>query len=97
MEATLILRVREIYSDILLEMVAWYLPEPVSGCSHNFKYRFYAGLLSGECIVRYDNERRKGDHRHIAGGQEPYNFISLNELQNDFIRDVRLWIKENRP
>lgn len=99
MKATLIIRSREIVDGILVEMVAWSVPVPVAGCAHRFKYRFYAGrLLDGTCLVRYDNERGKGDHRHIDNGeQEPYNFTSLVALKNDFMYEVQRWIRENRP
>jgi hypothetical protein len=82
---------------VLVEMVAWQLPAPVPGCSHFYKYRFYAGLLGGTCLIRYDNERGKGDHRHLKGNEETYAFTTLNELRSDFEREVRRWIKENRP
>jgi hypothetical protein len=41
--------------------------------------------------VRYDNERGKGDHRHVNGTEEPYRFVSLSELLDDFQRDVDNW------
>ena len=40
-------------------------------------------------IVRYDNERGKGDHRHIGQHEEAYLFVSLEKLIEDFWRDVR--------
>jgi hypothetical protein len=46
-KATLIIQSREIVDDILIEMVAWSVATPVVGCTHRFKYRFYAGLLDG--------------------------------------------------
>jgi len=98
MKATLIIQSREIVDGILIEMVAWSVPLPVSGCTHRFKYRFYAGLLDGTCLFRYDNERGKGDHRHIGKGQqEPYGFTSLVALKNDFMHEIQRWIRENRP
>lgn len=95
MDAQLILRTREILGGVLLEMVAWSVPEPVPGCSHHYKYRFYAGQVGGACIARYDNERGKGDHRHIGGREESYRFTSLVRLKNDFMADVMAWLKEN--
>jgi len=97
MDAKLILRSREVFDGVLVEMVAWQLPAPVPGCSHYYKYRFYAGLLGGACLVRYDNERGKGDHKHLAGKEEAYSFTTLNNLRIDFEREVRQWIKENSP
>lgn len=94
MSAELILDTRELVGDVLLEMVVWRVPGPVMGSSHFFKYRFYAGLLNGTCLVRYDNERGKGDHRHIRGQEEPYQFTSLGRLKNDFMSDVFMLMKE---
>ncbi|WP_371418458.1 peptidylprolyl isomerase [Methylocapsa sp. S129] len=39
--------------------------------------------------VGYDNERGKGDHRHLDGREFPYTFTSVEELVRDFLSDVR--------
>jgi hypothetical protein len=38
--------------------------------------------------VGYDNERGKGDHRHIGGRAAPYRFVDVPSLIKDFIKDV---------
>jgi hypothetical protein len=38
--------------------------------------------------VRYDNERGKGDHRHVDGQEAPYAFTTVEQLLDDFERDV---------
>lgn len=43
----------------------------------------------GERLVCYDNERGKGDHRHVVGEEEPYVFTSVEKLIEDFKTDVR--------
>jgi len=43
------------------------------------------------CRVRYDNERGKGDHRHLGEREEDYNFTTLEQLLADFERDVKEW------
>lgn len=48
-------------------------------------------MLDGDCLVRYDNERDKGDHRHLGGKEEAYSFTTLNNLRIDFEREVRQW------
>ena len=45
-------------------------------------------VKKGERIVGYDNERGKGDHRHYRDHQEPYTFVSVEQLIDDFIADV---------
>lgn len=71
------------------EVVVWHLSEPMPGSNHFFKYRLYYGLADGTCLVRYDNERGKGDHKHIAGQEQPYQFKDVDTLQADFQADIR--------
>ena len=73
-----------------VEMVVWQLAEPIPPCSHRYKYRLYYGH-EGVCRVRYDNERGKGDHRHIGETEAAYTFVDLLTLLDDFERDVRDW------
>lgn len=71
----------------ILEMVIWDLPAPVEGCSHSYKYRLFYGY-AGNRVVGYDNERPKGDHRHIDGTEEPYRFTEPDELIREFVAEV---------
>jgi Family of unknown function (DUF6516) len=91
MKATLIAKTKEVQDDgSIVEVVIWSLPEPVPPCLHAFKYRLYFGR-SGIGRVRYDNERGKGDHRHLNGVESNYEFVSVDRLLDDFERDVRDW------
>ena len=87
MKALEIIREKNITGDLIIEMVVWRVPVPVAGSSHNFKYRLYCGR-AGRCLVRYDNERGKGDHAHYSSGEQTYHFISLERLLADFEADV---------
>lgn len=49
----------------------------------------FFGTEDGACLVRYDNERGKGDHKHIAGIECPYIFQGLKQLLQDFDMDVK--------
>ena len=69
-------------------MVVWSLSEPLPGSSHSYKYRLFYGKEDGSCIVRYDNERGKGDHRHVSGREEEYPFTTLRKLIEDFEADT---------
>jgi len=75
-----------------VELVVWRLVRPVDGCRHDLKYRL-AYVVEGVCVVRYDNESGKGDHRHVSGRERPYRFRSLDALQVDFWSDVAEWEK----
>ena len=91
MKATLVARSKEVRDDgSIEEVVIWSLPEPLPPSKHSYKYRLYYGRL-GEDRVRYDNERGKGDHRHVNGQELPYLFESLDQLLDDFDRDVQNW------
>ena len=74
-----------------VQMKVWKLRQPLEGCAHVLKYRL-ACVVDGECVLRYDNEAGKGDHRHIRGSETPYEFETLEALQVDFWKDVEaLW------
>lgn len=91
MDAEPIARAKEVRDDgSIVEIVVWRLAAPLSPCTHRYKYRLYFGR-GGECRVRYDNERGKGDHRHANGAEVPYRFVSLDKLLDDFQRDVETW------
>ncbi len=72
----------------IVEMTIWRVPQPVVGSAHNFKYSLFYGY-PGRRIVGYDNERGKGDHRHLEAREEPYSFSSVEVLVADFLSDVR--------
>ena len=72
----------------IVEMVIWRLPRPTPDRPHGIKYRLYCGR-GGKCIVRYDNETGKGDHRHVLGREHSYRFVSVRKLRLDFESDVR--------
>lgn len=78
---------------VFVELVVWEVPSPVRGSEHFFKYRL-ALVSGGDCVVRYDNEAGKGDHKHIGPTEVPYHFQDLNQLQGDFWKDVEQWLKK---
>ena len=96
MQAGELLRARITYSEAAFaELVLWQLPKAVAGSAHRFKYRL-AYVVNGECVLRYDNEVGKGDHRHFAGRQSSYVFTTPERLIADFERDIARWNRENR-
>ena len=44
--------------------------------------------LDGQRIVGYDNERGKGDHKHLGEMEIRYRFVSVEKLVADFLADV---------
>jgi hypothetical protein len=75
---------------VFAEIVVWRLPRPARGSTHRFKYRL-ALVVDGVCVLRYDNEAGKGDHRHMGGVEEPYDFTTSETLLADFWREVEEW------
>lgn len=73
-----------------VELVMWRVPKPLTGSRHHLKYRL-AYVESEVCIVRYDNEAGKGDHRHIRKREMAYLFVSEESLLADFWSDVDAW------
>ncbi len=89
MKARLIYREKYVYSDgAIREMVLWQLPEKSGGKPHGLKYRLYYGLADGTCLVRYDNETGKGDHRHFRDEETVYQFKDVETLAADFLSDI---------
>lgn len=73
-----------------VEMVVWRLPAPLPGSDHSFKYRL-ALVHAGVCVLRYDNEAGKGDHKHLGSVEVDYPFRGIEALMTDFWADVAAW------
>ena len=53
-----------------------------------YKYRLVY-LVEGRRVVGYDNERGKGDHKHLGDTEVPYRFVDVSTLLADFMHDVQ--------
>jgi Family of unknown function (DUF6516) len=71
----------------IVEMVIWQLPSPTEDRPHGLKYRLFYGR-DGKRIVGYDNERGKGDHKHLLDVEKRYKFTSVEKLVADFLADI---------
>ena len=80
----------------LVSVVIWQLPEPSDERPHGLKYRLNYCTADGATLVRYDNEKGKGDHKHIGNEQEPYTFKDIDTLLDDFWRDVDEILEKNQ-
>lgn len=95
MMAVDLLHTRVAYSEIAFaELVLWQVPQPLQGSDHSYKYRL-AYVVRGVCVLRYDNEAGKGDHRHERGTQSRYTFTTPEQLIADFQHDIARWNNEN--
>ena len=88
MRARLLFRDKKILANgAIVEMVIWQLPAASGDRPHGYKYRLYYGK-GGRRLVGYDNERGKGDHKHVGQHEEPYQFVSIDQLIGDFLADI---------
>ena len=88
MKATRIFYDKAVLPDgFIVEMVIWQLPTPSPERHHGLKYRLYFGR-DGQRIVGYDNERGKGDHKHILDVEKRYKFTTPQKLVADFLADI---------
>ncbi len=79
---------------VFAEIVVWRVPEPVRGSSHHFKYRL--ALIAEEvCVLRFDNEAGKGDHKHVGDRELAYDFVGVDALRRDFLLAARAWLEGN--
>lgn len=95
--ATLVLR-EKIIDDQgnILEVVIWRRPT-TSRSPGDVRYRL-AFVRRGEeqPAVLYDNHSPKGHHRHVAGVEQPYDFVDVERLLADFTGDVQRAMGDDR-
>ncbi len=88
MKAKLLFSDKYVFKDgAIREMIIWQLPGIDAERLHGLKYRLYYGNPD-QCLVRYDNERGKGDHRHYGNSEEAYPWVSVQQLIADFKADI---------
>ena len=85
--ATLVIRQKLVYAAGLAEIVVWQLPQPVPPSEHPFKYRLVY-VVAGVRVVGFDNERGKGDHKHLGEVETNYDFTDIPALLADFWKEV---------
>ncbi len=94
MKAELLLKERrQLRPDAFVELRVWRAPESVRGSTHRYKYAL-ADVVAEVCVLRYDNEAGKADHRHFGDVEMPYRFTTPEQLLADFWQDVDLWRPE---
>jgi Family of unknown function (DUF6516) len=92
MKAGKLLHERHVVAEhAFVELLIWRVPQPVQGSLHRLKYSL-ALVMHGRCVMRYDNEAGKGDHRHADGAESAYPFSTFEQLLADFWKDVDKWL-----
>ena len=91
MKAEALARERHVLAEnAFVEIVVWRVPRPVKRSAHGFKYRL-ALVVDGTCVVRFDNEAGKGDHRHVGDVETDCPFTTYEQLLADFWVAVDAW------
>lgn len=80
---------RDLANGDIIQVVVWLLPQPLPGSTHNYKYRLHYQQANGAEVIRFDNERGKGDHQHIGNTESPYQFSTVRQLVFDFYAAIR--------
>jgi hypothetical protein len=70
-----------------IEIKIWQLPEATEDKPHGYKYSFVY-IVGKRRVIGYDNAEGRGDHRHVKGKVEPYSFVSIRKLADDFYSDI---------
>jgi hypothetical protein len=85
MKAELLMNERHVLdARAFVEIVVWRLDQPVRGSIHRFKYRL-ALVADSVCVLRYDNEAGKGDHRHLGSAETRYKFGGSRDAASRFL------------
>ena len=85
MKARLLLNQRhQLRADAFVELRIWRAPQSVRGSVHRFKYAL-AYVVRGECVLRYDNEAGKGDHRHVGEVETAYRISRAGSAAGRFL------------
>jgi len=90
MKASLIYKEKRKHNNGFIEVVIWNVPKPVPPSEHPFKYSLVY-IVNGDRVVGYDNERGKGDHKHIGSQEFSYAWESPSKLMADFMIDVEVF------
>ena len=78
---------KQSYGNGRIEGVVWRVPKPVPPSEPPYKYRLVY-VRDGKRIVGYDNERGKGDHKHLGEVESDYVFAGVKQLLADFMNHV---------
>lgn len=86
----LLMERHQVATDAFVELRVWRAPTRVRGSAHQYEYAL-AYVVAGRCVLRYDNEAGKGDHKHVGDREVAYRFTTPRQLLADFWSDVDRW------
>lgn len=86
MKAKLVFHVKTVKGDEIVEVKIWQVPRSLDR-PHGVKFAV-AYVKGGKRMLGYDNAEQNGYHRHFLGLEEPYEFIDIWNLIEDFKSDL---------
>lgn len=95
MEAELIYEHKRFYPNGDISEITIWKVEKSKEKPYGYKYSL-AYIREGKRIIGYDNAERKGDHRHYENREYPYIFKDVDQLFNDFYKDIRRFRDESK-
>lgn len=75
--------------EAFIQVKIWKVKPNVKGSFHEYKYSC-AYVVRNICVLRYDNEAGKGDHKHINDKEIPVQFADIKDLISQFDADVQM-------
>jgi len=87
MKATLLLHTKTIKGDEVVEIKISQVPKSAEK-PHGVKFSVVY-VKGGKRMLGYDNAEGKGYHKHFLDREEPYRFVDIWELLDDFRRDLQ--------
>jgi hypothetical protein len=86
MKAKLVFHTKTVKGDEIVEVKIWQMQKSLDR-PHGVKFSVVY-IKGGKRMLGYDNAELKGYHRHYLGVEEPYEFVDIWKLIEDFQRDL---------
>jgi hypothetical protein len=86
MKAKLVFHTKTIKGDEIVEVKIWQMPKSLNR-PHGIKFSVVY-VKGGKRLLGYDNAEQKGYHRHFLDKEEPYDFVNIWHLIEDFKSDL---------
>ena len=76
-----------------IEIKIWQV-RPSADKPHGYKYSLVY-IVNDTRVIGYDNAERKGDHRHYGQIEKGYDFKDIDNLLEDFYKDIEKYREGN--
>lgn len=77
-------------AEAIVEMCVWKVPQS-ERYPFGVRYSLFC-VKDREVIVGYDNHFPKGPHKHYGSREEEYEFLNVDHLIENFLKDVKRFL-----